>query len=38
MNDANIENIFATLAEINQEIKDLKIEDEKLAKNIEENF
>ncbi len=37
-NDAEIEIIDATIAEIHNEIKDLKVEDEKLKSNIDENF
>lgn len=37
-NDAEIENIHATIAEINNEIKDLKLEDEKITLKAEDNF
>ena len=38
MNDAQIENIFASISEINNEIKDLKLEDEKITGVVEENW
>lgn len=38
MNDAQIENIFASISEINNEIKDLKLEDEKITGIVEENW
>ena len=37
-NDAQISNIFATISEINNEIKDLKLEDEKITGIVEDNW